>query len=121
MKILRRPASLAMIAWIFLILGPLGAGGGPPKRRRARPPVPARAPVGSITSVSEPMIRQVVQRRDDNLGNIVFVGTVEGPVDGFQARTTLRPGMTGSPQDWAPLVSVRVTGKNFVGIYRQAA
>ncbi len=77
--------------------------------------------MGQITSITEPMIRQVVQRRDDNFGNIVFIGTFEGPIDGFQASSSLRTGMSGLGQGWAPLIDVSFTGQRFIGVYRQAA
>jgi hypothetical protein len=77
--------------------------------------------VGTIRGVTDPMVRQVVQRRDDNVGNILFVGSFTGNVDSFQARSTLRPGMVGVPQDWTPLIDVSVNDGNFVGIFRQPA
>jgi hypothetical protein len=77
--------------------------------------------VGSIVTVTDPMIRQVVQRRDDNYGNIVFMGTFAGNVDGFQARSVLRPGMAGLAQDWTPMIGVSLVGQRFFGVFRQAA
>src|SRR4051812_49075926 len=75
----------------------------------------ASLPVGTITGLTEPMIRQVVQRRDDNFGNILFVGNYSGNVDGFQARSLLRPGMSGTPLDWTPLGGMVASGGGFVG------
>src|SRR5262245_54850222 len=97
----RRPVLLATMAWLLLSVGPDRGGAGEVVRAKAKPkprpvasaPAPALPPVGVIASLTEPMIRQVVQRRDDNYGNILFVGTVSGNVDGFQARSLLRPGM----------------------------
>jgi hypothetical protein len=125
MSTLRRPALLATIAWLLLSIGSDRGGAGEWSRVKPRPsvsvPAPIPIPVGSILSVTEPMIRQVVQRRDDNYGNIVFMGTVVGNVDGFQARSILNPGMSGLSQDWAPLIDVTITGQSFIGVYRQAA
>ncbi len=79
------------------------------------------APVGSITGISEPTTRQVVQRRDDNNGAILIIGTCSGNIDGFQARSFLRPGMVGQPLGWSPLVDVAIYEGHFVAIFRQPA
>ncbi|WP_435011465.1 sialate O-acetylesterase [Tundrisphaera lichenicola] len=125
MNKLRWLAILSGVSFVFLALGPVGTDGGPQKRQKARkaPATPASIsfPVGSITAITEPMIRQVVQRRDDNRGNIVFMGKIAGNVDGFQARSTLRAGMSGMAQGWASLESVSISGTHFVGVYRQMA
>ena len=123
MSTLRRPILLATIACLLLSVGSDRGGAGELSRAKPKPPVPAPVPipVGSIATVTDPMIRQVVQRRDDNYGNIVFMGTFFGNVDGFQARSVLMPGMSGLAQDWAPLIDVTLTGQNFIGVFRQAA
>jgi hypothetical protein len=77
--------------------------------------------VGSITSIIEPMTRQVVQRRDDNIGNVLVIGTYTGNVTSFQARSLLRPGMTGTPIGWTFLEDVTIFEGYFVGIFRQPA
>ncbi len=81
----------------------------------------AQRPVGLITGLTEPMTRQVVQRRDDNVGTILFVGTYSGNVDGFQASSSLQNGMTGTPLGWTPLIDVTILQGHFVGILRQPA
>ena len=77
--------------------------------------------VGSITRLIEPMTRQVVQRRDDNVGRILVIGTYAGNVDGFQAQSFLRPGMLGRALGWTALVDVTIFQGHFVGIFRQPA
>ena len=77
--------------------------------------------VGSITGISEPTTRQVVQRRDDNVGAILVIGTYAGNVGGFQARSFLRPGMAGQPVGWTALQSVVLFQGHFVGTLRQPA
>ncbi len=111
MNRLRSPVFLAVACWL---LSPSG-----PDRAVAEPQV--RAPVGTITAITEPMTRQVVQRRDDNVGNILFVGTYTGSVDGFQASSTLQPFMNGTVLGWTPLIDVTILKGHFVGIFRQPA
>jgi hypothetical protein len=77
--------------------------------------------VGTITGITDPLIRQVVQRRDDNVGNILFVGTYSGNVDSFQVRSTVRAGMFGTALDWTPLIDVSKGSGSFLGIFRQPA
>jgi len=77
--------------------------------------------VGQILGITDPMIRQVVQRRDDNVGRILVVGTYSGNVDGFQAMSTVRPGMSGTPRGWTPLVDLTIFEGHFIGIFRQPA
>ena len=88
-------------------------------------PAPARAaspaPVGAITALIEPMTRQVVQRRDDNVGRILVIGTYAGNVDGFQAQSFLRPGMIGQALGWTALADVTILQGHFVGVFRQPA
>ena len=108
---LTRPLTLLAVA--FGLFAPAVPG-------RAQPAAPP-ALVGSITSLIEPMTRQVVQRRDDNVGAILVIGTCVGNVNGFQARSFLRPGMLGRPVGWTPLVDVLVFQGHFVGIFRQPA
>jgi hypothetical protein len=77
--------------------------------------------VGSITSISEPMTRQVVQRRDDNVGAILFLGTYTGNVDSFQGCSTLEAGMKGTPIGWTYLIDVTIIDGYFFGLLRQPA
>jgi hypothetical protein len=77
--------------------------------------------VGSITSIVEPMTRQVVQRRDDNVGNILVIGTCSGNISGFQGSSTLLPGTGGTPLGWTSLIDVTIFEGYFVGIFRQPA
>jgi hypothetical protein len=77
--------------------------------------------VGSITSIIEPMTRQVVQRRDDNVGNILVIGTYTGNVTGFQGSSTLLPGTLGTPLGWTSLIDLTIFEGHFVGIFRQPA
>ena len=81
----------------------------------------SKAPVGTLLSITDPIFRQVVQRRDDNIGNILVVGTYSGNVDGFQAMSLLLPGMTGTPVAWTPLIRVTRGNGYFFGIFRQPA
>ena len=85
------------------------------------PALAARLTVGSITGLTEPSVRQVVQRRDDNIGSILFIGTYTGLVEGFQVRSTLRNGMQGIAQNWTPLIDVTIFQGYFVGIFHQPA
>ncbi len=96
----------------------LAAPGGLDQAVAGKPKV---APVGMITTITDPLVRQVVQRRDDNIGNILFTGTFSGKADGFQARSTLRAGMSGIALNWTPLIDVSIVGGNFLGIFRQPA
>ena len=102
---------LAMAVWLV----------PPGKLERAVAGRPLLPPIGTITGLTEPAIRQVVQRRDDNIGNILVVGTYAGNVDGFEARSTLYPGYPGVPLDWTPLIDLSASGGNFIGIFRQPA
>jgi eukaryotic-like serine/threonine-protein kinase len=111
---MNRTRSTAFLAMICCLLLPSGAG-------RVDAQVNKPAPVGQILAVTDPMIRQVVQRRDDNVGNILFVGRYAGNVDGFQAMSILRPGMYGTPQGWTPLIDVTIFEGYFIGIFRQPA
>jgi hypothetical protein len=104
--------------WLLTLTIVLATPGGSNRAIAGKPKV---LPVGTITNLTDPLIRQVVQRRDDNLGNIFFAGSILGNVDGFQAKSTLRAGMTGFPLDWTPLIDVSIVGGNFVGIFRQPA
>ena len=105
-------ATTILLAGAFgLIVPDIGLG------QAIRPP----APVGSIAGISEPTTRQVVQRRDDNNGAILIIGTCAGNIDGFQARSFLRPGMFGQPLGWSPLVNVTINEGHFVGTFRQPA
>jgi hypothetical protein len=79
------------------------------------------SPVGAITGISNPLTRQVVQRRDNNVGNILIVGTYSGAVDGFQASSTLLPGMNGTPVGWTALTGLVMEGGFFVGYFKQPA
>ena len=81
----------------------------------------SKAPVGTLLSITDPIFRQVVQRRDDNVGNILVVGTYSGNVDGFQAMSLLLPGMTGTPVAWTPLTQLTILNGTFIGIFRQPA
>jgi Carbohydrate esterase, sialic acid-specific acetylesterase len=110
----RSRTTLLLVMAIFLIV-PGGfdlAVAGKPK---------ILAGVGTITGLTDPMVRQVVQRRDDNVGNILFAGTFTGNVDSFQARSTVRTGMLGVALDWTPLIDVSTSGGSFLGIFRQPA
>jgi Carbohydrate esterase, sialic acid-specific acetylesterase len=78
-------------------------------------------PVGQITGITDPMTRQVVQRRDDNIGNILFIGTCSGNIDGFQAMSSLPFGASGTPVGWTPLIDVTIFEGYFIGIFRQPA
>ena len=109
-----RPRSTVLLTLAALLVSP-----GEPGPATAG--APRISPVGTITGLTEPAIRQVVQRRDDNVGDVLVVGTYAGGVDGFQARSTLRPGMSGHALDWTPLVDVTTAGGNFVGVFRQPA
>lgn len=104
---------------VFLALGASLAS--PVQLGRAVAGRPAVPRVGTITGLTEPAIRQVVQRRDDNVGNILVVGTYAGQVDGFQARSTLRPGCPGITLTWTPLIGVSASGGRFAGTFRQPA
>ncbi len=108
------PRSMMFLAVGCGLLAPSGLG-----RAVAGPPTLSH--VGTISAIIEPMTRQVVQRRDDNVGNILFVGTYSGNVDGFQASSILRPGMYGTAQGWTPLIDVTIFEGSFVGIFRQPA
>ena len=77
--------------------------------------------VGTITGITAPMTRQVVQRRDDNVGNILIFGTYSGDVDGFQASSTLQSGMNGQPVGWTELVDETIGEGHFLGLLRQPA
>ena len=111
-----RACSPALLALACCLLAGPAAGPAP-----AQPVVSHPAPVGAITALIEPMTRQVVQRRDDNLGNILVIGTYAGNVDGFQAQSFLRPGMLGRALGWTALVDVTILQGHFVGIFRQPA
>jgi hypothetical protein len=89
--------------------------------RSAATPLDFYPSVGAITGISEPMTRQVVQRRDDNVGYILVIGTYSGDADGFQARSSLEEGASGTSLDWTPLVDVTIFQGHFVGIFRQPA
>ena len=104
---------------VFLALGAWLVSPGQLGRAVAGRPSAPR--VGTITGLTEPAIRQVVQRRDDNVGNILIVGTYAGNVDGFQARSSLRAGFPGVALGWTPLIAVSASGGNFTGIFRQPA
>jgi hypothetical protein len=82
---------------------------------------PSKLSVGTIKAITDPMTRQVVQRRDDNVGNILFVGTYTGNVSGFQASSTLLAGMRGTPVGWTALIDVTIFEGYFIGIFRQPA
>jgi len=92
---------------------------GEPGRAVAQPNAPAT--VGAITSITDPMIRQVVQRRDDNVGHIFVAGTYTGNVDGFQGSSTLMPETLGTPLGWTPLIDVTIFEGHFTAIFRQPA
>jgi hypothetical protein len=77
--------------------------------------------VGVITGITEPMTRQVVQRRDDNVGAILFMGTYLGNVDSFQGCSTLEAGMKGTPIGWTYLIDVTIIDGYFFGLLRQPA
>ncbi len=111
MNRLRSPVFLAMACGLLAPSGPDRAVAGPPTLSH----------VGTITAIIEPMTRQVVQRRDDNVGNILFVGTYSGNVDGFQASSNLQPAMAGTTLGWTPLIDVTIYEGSFVGIFRQPA
>ncbi len=104
--------------WLLALGILLVAPGGTDRAIAGKPKV---LPVGTISGITDPLVRQVVQRRDDNIGNIFFAGKFTGNVDSFQARSTVRPGMSGVALDWTPLVDVAMVGGNFVGIFRQPA
>jgi hypothetical protein len=108
------------MTWLLALVFFLVAPGGIDRALAGKPRVRA-LPVGTITEISDPMTRQVVQRRDDNIGNILFAGSFTGNVDGFQARSTVRAGMSGVALNWTPLIDVSTSGGNFVGIFRQPA
>ena len=77
--------------------------------------------VGQVLVITDPMVRQVIQRRDDNIGNIFVAGTYSGNVDGFEASSKIRPGMSGLAQGWTPLIDLTIFEGHFVGIFRQPA
>jgi hypothetical protein len=93
----------------------------PSGSRRTFAEPPSLLLVGAITAITEPMTSQVVQRRDDNIGNILIVGRYSGNVSGFQASSTLQPGMRGTPLNWAPLIDLTIFEGYFVGVFRQPA
>ena len=109
-----RTRALTLLA---LILGLTTPFDGQAKGQAPKP----SALVGSITGITEPMTRQVIQRRDDNVGAILIIGTCVGNVDGFQAQSFLRPGMIGHPVGWTPLVEVIIFQGHFIGTFRQPA
>jgi eukaryotic-like serine/threonine-protein kinase len=78
-------------------------------------------PVGTITAILEPMTHQVVQRRDDGVGNILVVGTYSGVVESFEASSIVQPGMRGTAVGWTPLIDVTILEGHFIGIFRQPA
>jgi Carbohydrate esterase, sialic acid-specific acetylesterase len=109
-----RPRSTALLAMACCLLAHPDAG-------RAVAAPPNQASVGEIKAITDPMTRQVVQRRDDNIGNILFIGTCSGNIDGFQAMSSLPFGMTGTTVAWTPLIDVAILEGHFIGIFRQPA
>jgi hypothetical protein len=112
-----RPLNLLAIAFPLLATTAPVASNSDALGQAPKPP----ALVGSITGISEPTTRQVVQRRDDNVGDILIIGTYTGNVDGFQARSFVRPGMLGQALGWTALQSVIIFEGHFIGTLRQPA
>ena len=107
----RPTALLAMTCGLLAPFTPAGVAAGAPEP----------SSVGSITAITEPLTRQVVQRRDDNVGLVLFGGRYTGDVDGFQAMSTLEAGMTGRPLGWTALINVAIFEGYFFAILRQPA
>ena len=107
----RPTALLAMTCGLLAPFAPAGVAAGAPEP----------SSVGSITAITEPLTRQVVQRRDDNYGSVLFGGRYTGDVDGFQAMSTLEAGMTGRPLGWTALINVAIFEGYFFAILRQPA
>ena len=111
MNRLRFTPVFAMTCGLLAPFTPAGVAAGAPEP----------SSVGSITAITEPLTRQVVQRRDDNYGSVLFGGRYTGDVDGFQAMSTLEAGMTGRPLGWTALINVAIFEGYFFAILRQPA
>jgi hypothetical protein len=110
-----RATTLLLVA--SCVLATLGTG-----RTAAGQVKPASvSTVGSITGLTDPLTRMVVQRRDDNVGLILFAGTYSGNVDSFQASSSLQAGMSGIPLGWTFLIDVSIVDGHFLGGLRQPA
>jgi hypothetical protein len=110
---MNRTPSIAILMMVCCLLAPTGLGLAVAAQK---PP-----PVGQILKITDPMTRQVIQRRDDNVGTIFVAGTFSGNVDGFQVTSILPQGMYGTPVGWTPLLEVTMDDGYFVGIFRQPA